>query len=145
MFWETYVRIKVKYDYKSVTLKSELTLTIQDEQEQSKRWEVDQLMLYPQTFLSQNISHTLLITKHFSKEKGVTSTSSEINQNWVFSFYKSNQPIINLIISVSKYQIGTRVSKTDTEPKTTVTDIDFANYPGYTDIRVDGYLAIIQQ
>lgn len=79
MFWETYVRIKVKYDYKSVTLKSELTLTIQDEQEQSKRWEVDQLMLYPQTFLSQNISHTLLITKHFSKEKGVTSTSSEIN------------------------------------------------------------------
>ena len=28
----------------------------------TKRWEVDQLMLYPQTFLSQNISHTPLIT-----------------------------------------------------------------------------------
>ena len=27
-----------------------------------KRWEVDQLMLYPKTFLSQNIRHTCLIT-----------------------------------------------------------------------------------
>ena len=35
-----------------------------------------------------------------------------------------------------------RVSKTDTDTKTTDTDINFSNYPGYTDIRLDGYLAI---
>ena len=35
-------------------------------------------------------------------------------------------------------KFSARVSKTDTDIKTTDTDINFSKYPGYTDIR-DGY------
>ena len=35
-----------------------------------------------------------------------------------------------------------RVSKTDTDSEWTDTDTIFSKYPGYTDIRLDGYLNI---
>ena len=36
-------------------------------------------------------------------------------------------------------KVTTRVSKTDTDSEWTDTDTIFSNYPGYTDIRLEGY------
>ena len=52
-----------------------------------------------------------------------------------FNFLKIDLGSVNYIVL-------TRVSQTDTDSEWTDTDTIFSNYPGYTDILLDRYLAI---